>query len=247
MIPDKFKLDINKRTSKQFKIVKELMVSPDINRVIFATDAGPEGELIARWIYQKTNCRKPIERIWISSLTEESIKNGMKNLKPSAEYDSLFNAAVARADWLVGLNATRAVTNVMKANDSSASIFSCGRVQSPTLHKVVERCIEIEQFVSETYYEITATFQDEAGTEYVGRYYDLSNQSGCINDQKSACEIIEDIQNQKTDQVTLSIEETIMNPPELFSLPTLEQQCNSRFGMTVSKVDEIAPYLYEKV
>lgn len=145
MIPDNFKLTINKRTAKQFKVVKDLMVSPEIDRVIFATDAGPEGELIARWIYQKTNCRKPVERLWISSLTKEAIQDGLTNLRPSTEFDSLFHAAVARAraDWLVGLNTTRAITSVMKAKDSSTTTYSCGRVQSPTLKKVVERCLEI--------------------------------------------------------------------------------------------------------
>ena len=247
MIPEKFKITINKRTAKQFKIVKDLMVSPDIDRIIFATDAGPEGELIARWIYQKTNCRKPIERLWISSLTKESIQEGLKNLKPSAEFDSLFHAAVARAraDWLVGLNTTRAVTNVMKAKDSSATTYSCGRVQSPTLKKVVERCLEINNFVPQTYFEIHATFQDADGQNYDGRYYNFSKQSGRIEIQEAE-DILAKVMNQETNKVELCSEEVFVDTPELLSLPTLQQKCSAKFGITVAKVDEIAQSLYEK-
>ena len=248
MIPEKFKLAINKRTSRQFKIVKELMISSDIDRVIFATDAGPEGELIARWIYQKTNCRKPIERLWISSLTKESIEDGLKNLKPSTEFDSLFHAAVARAraDWLVGLNTTRAVTNVMKAKDSSATTYSCGRVQSPTLQKVVERCLEINNFVPDTYFEIHATFQDSIGQIYESRYYNFSKQSGRIENQEEADTILTKVRNQETNQVKIYSEEVIVDTPEMLSLPSLQQKCSSKFGITVAKVDEIAQSLYEK-
>lgn len=248
MIPDNFKLTINKRTAKQFKVVKDLMVSPEIDQVIFATDASPEGELIARWIYQKTNCRKPVERLWISSLTKESIQDGLTNLRPSTEFDSLFHAAVARAraDWLVGLNTTRAITSVMKAKDSSTTTYSCGRVQSPTLQKVVERCLEINNFDPETYNEIHVTFQDANGQNYEGRYYNISKQSGRIEIKEEAEDILAKVMNQETNKVELSSEEVLIDTPELLSLTALQQKCSAKFGITVAKVDEIAQSLYEK-
>jgi len=135
MLPDKMELVVIKETAKQFKVVKELLRREDIDELVIATDAGREGELVARWIIKKAGFRKPIKRLWISSQTDKSIRDGFNNLKPSREYDNLYRSAQCRAeaDWLVGLNITRALTCKYNAQ------LSAGRVQTPTLAMIVER------------------------------------------------------------------------------------------------------------
>ena len=127
MMPDKMDLVVIKETEKQFKVVKKLLSDPDVDDVVIATDAGREGELVARWIIQKARCRKPMKRLWISSQVDKSIKEGFEKLKPSSEYDNLYRSAQCRAeaDWLVGLNVTRALTCKHNAQ------LSAGRVQTP--------------------------------------------------------------------------------------------------------------------
>ena len=140
MLPDKMKLVVIKETAKQYKTVKELLLSPNVSDVIIATDAGREGELVARWIIEKAGCKKPLRRLWISSQTDKAIREGFSHLRDGKEYVPLCNAAKARAeaDWLVGLNVTRALTCRHNAQ------LSAGRVQTPTLAIIVERENEIK-------------------------------------------------------------------------------------------------------
>jgi len=170
MLPTKMELVVMKETSKQFGVVKNLMKSPEIVDLIIATDAGREGELVARWIIKKAGWRKPIKRLWISSLTERAIKEGFNHLKPGKDYESLYVAAECRAeaDWLVGLNVTRALTCKYNAQ------LSAGRVQAPTLAMVVERENEIKQFVPKDYWSlnaltkgVTLRWQDRTGQDRI--------------------------------------------------------------------------------
>ena len=148
MIPKEMKLVVIRQTSKQYQAVKTQLGRKDVQEVIIATDAGREGELVARWILEKANCQKPLKRLWISSVTDKAIREGFSNLRDGKEYLPLYGAAVARAeaDWLVGINGTRALTCKYNAQ------LSCGRVQTPTLAMVAKREEEIRSFQPKEYY-----------------------------------------------------------------------------------------------
>lgn len=152
MLPKNMKLTVLKKTSKQFYEVKKLLNRNDIEEIVIATDAGREGELVARWIIEKVGVKKPIKRLWISSQTDKAILEGFRNLKSGSEYENLYKAAVCRAeaDWIVGLNVTRALTCKYNAQ------LSAGRVQSPTLAMIVDREEEIKNFKPKTFYTINA-------------------------------------------------------------------------------------------
>jgi DNA topoisomerase-3 len=152
MLPEKMELVVIKETAKQFAVIKNLMKLPEIDELIIATDAGREGELVARWIIKKAGWRKPIKRLWISSQTERAIKEGFAALKPSKEYDNLYASAECRAqaDWLIGLNVTRALTCKFRAQ------LSAGRVQTPTLAMIVERENQIKNYIAKDYWTIQA-------------------------------------------------------------------------------------------
>ena len=150
MLPKYLKLTVLKKTSKQYNEVKKQMLRKDISEIVIATDAGREGELVARWIIEKVGVKKPLKRLWISSQTNKAILDGFNHLKDAKEYDNLYKAAVCRAeaDWLVGLNVTRALTCKYNAQ------LSAGRVQSPTLAMIVNREEEIKNFKPVDYYEV---------------------------------------------------------------------------------------------
>ena len=151
MMPEKMKLVVIRQTAKQYQAVKNQLFRKDIGDIVIATDAGREGELVARWILEKSGCRKPIRRLWISSVTDKAIRDGFHNLKDGKEYDNLYRAASARAeaDWLVGINGTRALTCKYNAQ------LSCGRVQTPTLAMIAMREDEIRNFKPKDYFGIT--------------------------------------------------------------------------------------------
>ncbi len=155
MLPSALKLVIIKQSGKQFNVVKEQLNRKDVDSIVIATDAGREGELVARWIIEKAHVRKPMKRLWISSVTDKAIKDGFSSLKDGREYDNLYASAVARAeaDWIVGINATRALTCKYNAQ------LSCGRVQTPTLAMIAAREQEIRNFKPKNYYGITASAQ----------------------------------------------------------------------------------------
>src|SRR5438874_4822023 len=154
MLPERWPLVIYEKTRDQFDVVRKILNSPRITRIVCATDAGREGELIFRYIYEAADCGKPVRRLWISSLTPDAIRRGFQDLKPGTDYDSLANAARgrSRADWLVGMNLSRAYS--LTFNEE----LSVGRVQTPTLAMLVEREIAIRNFVVEEYLEVHATF-----------------------------------------------------------------------------------------
>ena len=150
MMPEKMELVVIRQTAKQYQAVKTQLYRKDVGEIIIATDAGREGELVARWILEKAQCRKPIKRLWISSVTDKAIKDGFAHLKDGRSYNRLYDAAVSRAeaDWLVGINATRALTCKYNAQ------LSCGRVQTPTLAMIAAREEEIRNFKPQDYYGI---------------------------------------------------------------------------------------------
>lgn len=156
ILPNDMKLVVIRQTQKQYYTVKELMNRKDVTEIIIATDAGREGELVARWIIEKANVRKPIKRLWISSVTDKAIKEGFNKLKDGKAYENLYESAKGRAeaDWIVGINATRALTT--KYN----SQLSCGRVQTPTLAIIAQREEEIKNFIPKDYYGIVANTKD---------------------------------------------------------------------------------------
>ena len=159
MLPETFRLEVIRQTAKQYQAVKALLHRKDIDQVIIATDAGREGELVARLILKKAECKKPLKRLWISSVTDKAIREGFAHLKDGKEYEPLYDAAMCRAeaDWLVGINATRALTCKYNAQ------LSCGRVQTPTLAMIAAREKEIRDFVQKNYYGLSARRKMGAG------------------------------------------------------------------------------------
>ena len=214
MMPKHWKLTVLKKTSKQFQTVKKLLLRNDIKDVIIATDAGREGELVARWILQMSGNKKPIYRLWISSVTDKAIKDGFAHLKQGKEYDNLFRAARSRAeaDWLVGINATRALTCKYNAQ------LSCGRVQTPTLAMIMNREQEIRNFKPQKYYgyKIFAT----------GMNFTWENQKGNqrISDKKWAEELGKKLRGHDLVITEVSKKEKKNYAPELYDLTTLQKE-----------------------
>ena len=172
IIPDNIPTKVLPKTGKQYNILKKLMNDSGTSRIICATDAGREGELIFRLIYEKAKCTKPFDRLWVSSMTDKALKDGFANLAPSSKYDNLYKSAMlrAQADWLVGMNATRAFTL------RYGVLLSLGRVQTPTLTILVKRKEEIANFVKEEYYTVKADFGD-----FNGSWFDIN-----ANDEKTS-------------------------------------------------------------
>src|SRR5919202_3018249 len=171
IIPDEFKYHPAERTREQFTVIKQLMARADVEAIVNAADAGREGELIFDLVYTLAGCRKPVARLWISSLTREAILTGFRHLQSAEEYRGLRDSAHARqrADWLVGINATRAQT-LRARRAGHQGVYSLGRVQTPTLALIVERDAEITSFVPKDYFEVVANFRAPGG-EYAGRWF----------------------------------------------------------------------------
>ena len=236
MMPEKMKLVVIRQTSKQYQAVKAQLFRKDIGDIIIATDAGREGELVARWILDKSGCRKPIRRLWISSVTDKAIRDGFHNLKDGREYDNLYRAAVARAeaDWLVGINGTRALTCRHNAQ------LSCGRVQTPTLAIIARREEEIRKFQPEEYYGVTLQAGDIQWTW-------KDTRSGSYRTfQKDRAE---DIRKNISDGV-LEITSVAKKPkktyaPGLYDLTTLQREANQKYGFSAKETLNIMQRLYE--
>src|SRR5271156_3777905 len=168
ILPDHWPLVVYERTKDQFEVVRKILTSPRVSRIVCATDAGREGELIFRYIYEAAKSEKPFSRLWISSLTPDAIRKGFANLRPGSDYDRLADAACgrSRADWLVGMNLSRAYSIVYNEE------LSVGRVQTPTLAMIVDRELTLRRFVPEDYLHVVATFQATALTEtYEGTWF----------------------------------------------------------------------------
>ena len=236
IIPEKMKLKAVRGSKKQLDTLKKLMNAKDTDSIICATDSGREGELIFRYIYEYNKCKKPFKRLWISSMTDAAIKEGFANLRDGKEYDNLYISAKCRseADWLVGINATRAFT--IKYN----ALLSIGRVQTPTLAMIVKRQNEIDNFVPNKYYEVIADYGDFKGTWTDGK-------KNTKIDDKSAAEDIA----YKVDGKTATVEDVVKTekqilPPQLYDLTELQRDCNKIYGFSAKKTLDIAQSLYEK-
>ena len=236
ILPDEMKLKAIRQTRDQLKILHKWMNSPEIDSLICATDSGREGELIFRYIYDITKCKKPFERLWISSMTEEAIKEGFATLKDGREYDLLYSSAKCRseADWLVGMNATRAYTLRYDA------LLSIGRVQTPTLALIVNKQKEIEAFVAEDYFEVQADFGG-----YTGMWIDKEEHTR-IEKEETAKEIVAKVSGKQAVITKVEKEEKKMPPPLLYDLTELQRDCNKKFGFSAKKTLDIAQNLYEK-
>lgn len=235
MLPEKFdiKLIANSGIGKQFKIIKSLL--DDCDEVINCGDAGIEGELIQRWVLKKAGCKKPVKRLWISSLTEEAIKDGFTKLKESSDYDLLYEAGNSRAigDWLLGMNATRLYT-LKYANGKG--VLSIGRVQTPTLALIVKRHYEIANFKPEKYWEIKTTYRDVLFTGTEGKF----------NSVAEAEKLLERIKSSDFTVTSFTKKQGTEPPPPLFDLTSLQVECNKKFGYSADNTLKIVQNLYEK-
>ena len=230
ILPEKWQYTVSKDKETQFNILKELMHRADVSEVVNACDAGREGELIFRFVYEVAGCKKPIRRLWISSMEDGAIRSGFDNLKDGREYDALFASALcrAKADWLIGINATR--------------LFSClygktlnvGRVQTPTLKMLTDRDAAISHFQKEKYYHVRL---DLSGAEAA---------SGRISDKAEADALKGACETQTAVCVSLTREKKTAAPPKLFDLTSLQREANRIFGYTAKQTLDLAQSLYEK-
>ena len=236
MIPQRFgiKLIADKGIEKQFKVIETLIGEAD--EVINCGDAGQEGELIQRWVMQKAGCMKPVKRLWISSLTDESIREGFKNLRPQADFDSLYFAGLSRAigDWILGMNATRLYT--LKYSQGGGNVLSIGRVQTPTLALIVNRQLEIANFVPEDYWEIKTVCRETVFNSAKGRY----------KSEAEAQEVIDAIKNSPLRITGVTTKRGKEAPPRLFDLTSLQVECNKKLGYTAEETLRYIQSLYEK-
>ena len=235
MLPDRWKLVVIRQTSKQYHAVKEQIFRKDISDIIIATDAGREGELVARWILEKAGNKKPLKRLWISSVTDKAIREGFSHLRPGKDYENLYHAAVARAeaDWEVGINATRALTCKYNAQ------LSCGRVQTPTLAMIASREEEIKKFIPKPDYGLRAVAK---GISFI--WTDAKNNSGRTFDKsriesiyKNAAQKIRITEVKKKTKKTFS--------PALYDLTALQREANQRYGYSAKQTLNIMQRLYE--
>lgn len=235
MLPGKMKLVVIGQTSKQFKAVSSLLMSAEVSNIVIATDAGREGELVARWIIMKSGCRKPMQRLWISSQTDKAIKEGFASLKPSAEYDNLYRSAQCRAeaDWLVGLNVSRALTCKNNAQ------LSAGRVQTPTLAMIVKREEEILKFRPKTYYTVKI---DLGG--YSALYKDAHNQARFF-DPAAAQAIADEVSGKRGVLTEVKKVYRFKAPPAAYDLTELQRDANKKYGYSAKQTLSLMQSLYE--
>ena len=236
MMPEHMKLVVIRQTAKQYNAVKTQLFRKDVGDIIIATDAGREGELVARWILDKSGCRKPIRRLWISSVTDKAIRDGFHNLKDGREYNDLYRAAAARAeaDWLVGMNGTRALTCKYNAQ------LSCGRVQTPTLAIIAMREEEIRHFQPKEYYGITVN----AG-EILWTWKDQKSGSLRTFHKEKAEEIREKIKDGALTIISVTKKPKKTQAPGLYDLTTLQREANQKYGFSAKETLNIMQRLYE--
>ena len=237
ILPEKLKLKPVDNTIRQFKILENLMNDNQVDSLICATDSGREGELIFRYIYLATNCSKPFKRLWISSMTTKAINDGFKNMKDGSEYDNLFDSARCRseADWLVGINSSRAFSIKYDA------LLPIGRVQSPTLAIIVERQHEIDNFKSTQYWEIEVEFED-----FKAIWFELSNNNSKILEIEKAKNICEKIESKTGITESVELEKKSQPAPLLYDLTELQRDANKKFGYSAQQTLTLAQDLYEK-
>ena len=245
MVPERFgiKVSEDKGVQKQFNTIKDLIAKAEM--VINCGDAGQEGELIQRWVYQKAGCRVPVKRLWISSLTEDAIREGFANLKDQNHYQRLYEAGLMRAigDWLLGMNATRAYTlRFAKGVGKDRQVLSIGRVQTPTLALIVKRQQEIEHFVPRTYWELKTLYRDTLFTAQLLAEEDEYAITSLDQGQK----IVDGIKDIPLEITSVEKKKAMEYAPRLFDLTSLQVECNKRFAMSAEDTLKIAQSLYEK-
>ena len=235
MIPAKFGIKIIEQESikRQFKVIENLIAQAQ--EVINCGDAGQEGELIQRWVMQKANCKCPVKRLWISSLTDDSIKEGFNGLKPQSDFDNLYYAGLSRAigDWILGMNATRLYS--LKYS-SSGNVLSIGRVQTPTLALIVQRHHDIVNFVPEDYWELKTLYRDVTFNAVSGKFKKQEDAQTALSKIVESPFVVTEISEKKGKE----------SPPRLFDLTSLQVECNKKWGWTADEALKIIQSLYEK-
>ena len=235
MIPPRFGIKViqNEGIEKQFKIIEELL--SDAECVINCGDAGQEGELIQRWVMQKAGCNCPVYRLWISSLTEEAIREGFQNLQVQEKFQPLYEAGLSRAigDWLLGMNATRLYTVKYGQNKN---VLSIGRVQTPTLALIVNRQLEIQNFKPEPYWELKTVYRDTTFSVTKGKFTKQEEGEAFLEKIKDSVFTITDVATKKGDEF----------PPRLFDLTSLQVECNKKFSLSADDGLKVIQSLYEK-
>ncbi len=236
MLPEPMELEVIPQTAKQFKQIKSLMHRKDVRRIVIATDAGREGELVARWIIQEAKVKKPIKRLWISSVTDGAIKQGFQNLKDGKDYLNLFYSAVARseADWVVGMNATRALTTKHNAQ------LSCGRVQTPTLAMIGQRELENQNFLPKPYYGVKLSVK---GVHFT--WQDKKSGSSRTFRKDRGEEVLQAVKNQQAIVKSMDRRQKQKMPPGLYDLTELQREANKRFDFSAKETLRIMQSLYE--
>ncbi len=235
MIPARFGIKVipDKGIEKQFQVIENLISEAD--EVINCGDAGQEGELIQRWVMQKASVNCPVKRLWISSLTDESIREGFARLQPESDFDNLYHAGLSRAigDWILGMNATRLYS--LKYS-SPGNVLSIGRVQTPTLALIVQRHFEIENFKPEDYWELKTLYRGALFNATSGRFKSPEEAEAALEAIKSYPMVIKDVQKKKGREA----------PPRLFDLTSMQVECNKKWGWTADETLRLIQSLYEK-
>ena len=245
MVPARFgiKVSDDKGIIKQFNIIKDLIAKAEM--VINCGDAGQEGELIQRWVYQKAGCNVPVKRLWISSLTEDAIREGFANLKDQSHYQHLYEAGMMRAigDWLLGMNATRVYTlRFAKGVGKDRQVLSIGRVQTPTLALIVKRQHEIENFVARTYWELKTNYRDTIFSAQLP----LEEDEYAITSLEQGQQLVDSIKDLPLEITSVEKKKGMEYAPRLFDLTSLQVECNKRYGLSADDTLKIIQSLYEK-
>ena len=245
MIPQRFSIKVSgdEGVHKQFQVIKSLIAQAD--EVINCGDAGQEGELIQRWVYQKAGCKVPVKRLWVSSLTEEAIAEGFRQLKDQSDYQRLYEAGLMRAigDWLLGMYATRAYTiRYARGAGKSRQVLSIGRVQTPTLALVVKRQAEIERFVPKTYWELKTLYRDTLFTAQLPAEEDEYD----ITSLEQGERLVAAIKDNPLTITSVEKKKGTESAPKLFDLTSLQVECNKKFSFSADQTLKLIQSLYEK-
>lgn len=236
ILPDQLDLVVIRQTGKQFQTVKTQLRRGDVDKIVIATDAGREGELVARWIIEKAGVKKPVERLWISSVTDKAIREGFQRLKPGKLYENLYHSAAARAaaDWYVGINATRALTCKYNAQ------LSCGRVQTPTLAMIERREREIQMFQSKPYYGISAF-----GNGVQWSWQNAKTNETRLFDRQQAEAVLRRLDGMKLEVVAVKKTAKKRYAPELYNLTDLQRDANRMYSFSAKETLSLMQRLYE--
>ena len=245
MIPPRFSIKVSGDAGvhKQFNVIKSLIAQAD--EVINCGDAGQEGELIQRWVYQQAGCKCQVKRLWVNSLTEEAIREGFKQLKDQSEYQHLYEAGMMRAigDWLLGMNATRAYTiRYASGRGRERQVLSVGRVQTPTLALVVKRQAEIEHFVPRTYWELKTLYRDTLFSAQLPAEED----DYAITSEEQGQALVDSIKDLPLTITSVEKKKGLEFAPKLYDLTSLQVDCNKKFGFSAEQTLQLIQSLYEK-